>query len=385
MSTVSEAYRTLKQTTFGSVISPAQILVADRDGLSREVITRKLSNLGYICESCEDNRTALDLVTDKAYDLILMDIQEAKKNGVDYLQEVLKIQSDIAVILVTSVANIEVAVEALKHGAYDYITKPFSAEGVALSVSRALEKHRLILENRNYQRTLEEQVASRTDQLRETVGVLEQSYHSTLVALSRALDSRHADSDGHTLRITVYASRLARELGMSESEIRVMEQGILLHDVGNIGIPDALLEKKDALSENERLLMQKHPEIGYNIISRIKFLKEPAQLVLQHHERYDGGGYPQGLKGEEIYLGARIFSVADMFETLTYSYSSRRAENIEPACIKIKNMSGTLLDPGIVDRFLKIPLHDWKEISDTAVENPGLVNTRQAKAQQNGN
>lgn len=165
---------------------------------------------------------------------------------------------------------------------------------------------------------------------------------------------------------------------MDESEIRVLEQGVLLHDVGNIGIPDALLEKKDALDENERLLMQKHPEIGYSLLSRIKFLKEPAQVVLQHHERYDGQGYPQGLKGEKIHLGARIFAVADMFEALTYSRSSRTAENIENACMEIQMMSGTLLDPLIVDQFLKIPLQDLKEISGNITKNAGLSRMRRA-------
>ena len=384
MSTASEAYRPLAHTPFGSIFRPARILVTDSEVLSREVVCRKLTSLGYACEGCEDSRSALDMVAGGAYDLVLTDIIMPEKGGVDFLNEVLKIRPDIAVILVTSVVNIEVAVEALKHGAYDYITKPFSMEEVSIGVSRALEKRRLIMENQSYQRTLEEQVASRTDQLREALGVLEQTYHSTLVALSKALDSRHADSDGHTLRITAYATRLAQELGMSESETRVMEQGVLLHDVGNIGIPDTLLEKKDVLDENERLLLRKHPEIGYSILSRIKFLKEPAQVVLQHHERYDGQGYPQGLKGEEIDIGARIFAVADMFETLTYSRSSRKAENIESACMEIQTVSGTLLDPGIVDQFLKIPIREWEEISGNITKKAGPSKMRCAIPKANG-
>ncbi len=385
MSTASEAYRPLTHTPFGSIFRPARILVVDSEVLNREVVRRKLMSLGYDCECCEDTRAALDMLPGRTYDLILTDVMIPERDGEDFLQEVLKIRPDIAVILVASVVNIEVAVEALKHGAYDYITRPFSMEEISISISRALEKRRLIMENQSYQRTLEEQVASRTDQLRETLGVLEQTYHSTLVALSKALDSRHADSNGHTLRITAYAARLAQELGMSESETRVMEQGVLLHDVGNIGIPDTLLEKKDALDENERLLMQKHPEIGYSILSRIKFLKEPAQVVLQHHERYDGQGYPQGLKGEDIHIGARIFAVADMFETLTYSRSSRRAENIESARMEIQMMSGTLLDPGIVDQFLKIPIREWEEISSNITKNAGSSKVRRAMPKTNGN
>lgn len=384
MSTASKEYRSLTPAPFGSIFRPARILVVDGEVLSREVMCRKLIGLGYDCDHCADSRSALDMLAVKAYDLILTESMMPENGGAGFLDEVKEIRPDIAVIMVTSVVRINAAVEALKHGVYDYFTKPFNMEEVTIGVSRALEKRRLALENQSYQRTLEEQVESRTDQLKNALEILEQTYHSTLVALSKALDSRHADSDGHTLRITVYASRLAQELDMSESEIRVMEQGVLLHDVGNIGIPDALLEKKDALDEKERLLMRKHPEIGYSILSRIKFLKAPAQLVLQHHERFDGQGYPQGLKGEEINLGARIFSVADMFETLTYSHSSHAAQKVESAVRQINKMSGTLLDPGIVDAFLKIPLHEWEKLSGSIIKNTGLSNMRCVKSKTNG-
>ena len=122
--------------------------------------------------------------------------------------------------------------------------------------------------------------------------------------------------------------------------------------------------------------MRNHPEIGFRILSRIKFLEESAKLVLQHHERYDGRGYPQGLKGEDIHLGARIFAVADMFETLSYSRHSCAAENIESACMEMTNMSGTLLDPVIVDQFLKIPFNEWKEISGNIAKDAGLSKMR---------
>ncbi len=376
MSTASEAYRPETHIPTGSIFRPARILVAERDVLSREVVARKLESLGYICDCCEDSQSALDILSGQIYDLVLTDIVPPATCGLDFLNKILQIQPGIAVILVTSDVNIEVAVDTLKHGAYDYITKPFNMEELSISISCALEKRRMILENQSYQRTLEEQVASRTVQLQDALGTLEQTYHSTLVALSKALDSRHADSDDRTLRITVYASRLARALGMTDSEIRVMEQGILLHDVGNIGMPDALLEKKDSLDEKDNLLMRGHPEIGFRILSRIKFLEESAKLVLQHHERYDGRGYPQGLKGEAIHLGARIFAVADMFETLTYSPYSCAAENIESACMEINNMSGTLLDPVIVDKLLKISFNEWKEISSNIAKDAGLSKMR---------
>jgi len=253
-------------------------------------------------------------------------------------------------------------VDSLKDGAYDYITKPFSLEEVSISVSRALEKRQLVLENRNYQRTLEERVASRTRQLQEALGVLEHTYHSTLVALSKALDSRDADSDGHSLRVTVYATRLAQQLGLEDSQIRTIERGVLLHDIGKIGIPDELLRKPGQLSHSEWLMMQKHPEIGFRILSSIKFLKEAAQLVLHHHEHYDGTGYPQHLKGTEIIPGARIFSIADALDDLTTNRPFQAAISFEDAIKKIKEMSGSQLDPALVDEFLMIPIPEWKAL-----------------------
>jgi response regulator RpfG family c-di-GMP phosphodiesterase len=354
-----------------SLFRPSRILISDDEVLSREILLRKLTSLGYECDCCETSRSALEMLAQKPYDLFITDIVQQEESRALFLEKVLSARPGVAIILVTSEVNIEVAVDSLKHGAYDYITKPFSIEEMAHSVSRALEKRRLLLENRKYQQTLEEQVASRTRQLKDALGVLEQTYHSTLVALSKALDSRDADPDGHTLRVTAYAVRLARQMGVGEAEVRVIEQGVLLHDVGNIGIPDALLVKKDALDDGERAMMRQHPEIGCKILSRIKFLKAPAIVVLHHHERYDGLGYPQGLKGEEIHLGARIFAVADALENLTYARSSLSVADFESAAVEIRAMSGTRLDPGAVDAFSSIPAGEWQSISQEVASNAG--------------
>ena len=345
-----------------SVLRPARILIADDEAIVRDVLERKLVSLGYACESCTNGREALNLLIRRKFDLVLADVLMPEMEGATLLKEALRISPDIAVVLVTSIVNIEVAVDSLKDGAYDYITKPFSLEEVSISVSRALEKRRLLLENRNYQRTLEERVASRTRQLQEALRVLEHTYHSTLVALSKALDSRDADSDGHSLRVTVYARRLAQQIGLSEIEIRTLERGVLLHDIGKIGIPDELLRKPGQLSHSEWLLMQKHPEIGYRILSSIKFLKEAAQLVLHHHEQYDGNGYPQRLNGTQINLGARVFSIADALDDLTINRPFQAAISFEDAIRKIKEMSGSHLDPALVNEFLKVPVAEWKAL-----------------------
>ena len=355
MSTVRSIQEQSLNLPVSAHLRSVRILIVEDEAIIRDILERKLANLGYVCESCDNSKDALNLLAGKRFDLVLADVLISKADETPFLKDALRINSDTAVILVTSVVDIEVAVDALKDGAYDYITKPFSLEEVSISVSRALEKRRLLLENRNYQRTLEERVASRTSQLKEALGVLEHTYHSTLVALSKALDSRDADSDGHSLRVTVYSTKLARQMGMNESEIKTIEQGVLLHDIGKIGIPDALLRKAGALGSSEWELMQRHPEIGYRILSSIKFLKGAAQLVLHHHEQFDGNGYPQQLKGAEITPGARIFAVADALDNLTSNRQSQPALSIDTAIRKIDTMAGVQLDPAFVNEFLKIP------------------------------
>jgi putative nucleotidyltransferase with HDIG domain len=257
-------------------------------------------------------------------------------------------------------------VDSLKDGAYDYILKPFSLQEVSVVVARALEKRRLLLENRRYQEILEAQVASRTQQLRDALDLLRETYHSTLLALGTALDSRDADTDGHSLRVTLYTKRLARQIGVSGQELKIIEQAALLHDIGKIGIPDELLSKPGRLTEDEWVLMRKHPEIGFRILSKIGLLKDAAKIVLQHQERYDGTGYPAGLAGDGIVLGARIFAVADTLDCMTTNRPFQKATTFEAARDEIIRVSGTQLDPRIVQKLLEIPLEEWKKVADEA-------------------
>ena len=353
---------------------PASVLVVERELIVREIVVRKLGSLGYHCDDFADCPSALRQLTTESYDLLLTDIGSAETDGISLLKNTLALHPDMAVILTTSVANLDAAVAALKEGAYDYILKPFSLEDISTSVSRALDKRRLSLENREHQKVLEEQVSVRTLQLQDALGILHQTYHSTLLALSRALDSRDADMDGeHSWRVTRYTMRLARELGIEGDRLRAMEQGALLHDVGKLGVPDGLLRKPEKLTSEEWEVMRKHPKIGFRILSGIKFLKDAARIVLHHQERYDGTGYPSGLKGEEIDLGARIFAVADALDCMTSNRPFWKATSFEQAREEIRLVAGTQLDPSIVDACLNIPVEEWKGIrKEVNPEAPGL-------------
>lgn len=339
-----------------------RILVVDDEPIIQEIIARKLSSLGYQCEGCEDGSLALKLLETRDYDLVITDIKMPGIGGIDLLKAAKVIQPGIAVILITGYVDFETAVDSLKEGAYDYLQKPFSLEELSISVDRALEKRRLLLENRRYQETLEDQVSSATQQLQQTLNTLHSNYHATLLALSTALDSRDADTEGHTLKVTLYTRRLAKRLEIGDVDLQVIEQGALLHDIGKIGVPDRILRKSERLTEEEWAMMRRHPEIGYRILCGIKFLQGAARLVLQHQERFDGTGYPGGLKREEIGLGARIFAVADVLDCVTSNRPFQKAKSFEAARDEIAGVSGTQLDPAIVQKFLEVPLEEWSAI-----------------------
>jgi len=342
--------------------SAARILIVDDEPLIREILARKLSSLGYECECCENGNQALELLSRHPHDLVLTDVKMPGMNGLELLRHIRIRFPSSAVILVSSMYDLDVAVDTLKDGAYDFIRKPFRLGELTLSVSRALQRRSMILEHQAYQRSLENQVENRTQELRRALDTLHHTYHATLISLGTALDSREPDTRGHSVRVASYACRLAREMAVGGEELRILEQGALLHDIGKIGVPDSILKKRGRLTDLEWRLVKKHPEIGYRILSGIKFLRPATTLVLHHQERFDGSGYPAGLKGTEISLGARIFSVVDTLDCMTSPRIFQDATSFEEARDEIVRVSGSQLDPEIVGVFLGIPLSEWKEI-----------------------
>jgi putative two-component system response regulator len=348
--------------TTESMLLPAHVLIVDDEAIDREVLLRKLTSSGYLCEACADGASALRMIAREPYDVVLCDLTLADMKGATLLKEVLRIRSDAAFVLVTEGGDVDSAVAALKEGAYDYVVKPYSLEEVSVAVSRALERRRLIQENREYERTLEQKVVGRTQELRQAFELLQQTYRSTLMALSTALDTREPDFHGHSQRVMLYALELAGILGVEERELRALEQGALLHDIGKLGLPDSLLRKKSDLSEGEWVLMRRHPEIGFRILSGISFLQEAARLVLQHQERFDGTGYPAGLKGTEILPCARILAVADTLEAMTSNRPFQAGISFEEARIRIAGLAGNQLDPEVANAFFSMPVSIWVEI-----------------------
>ena len=346
--------------------SPAtvSVLVVDDERGVREMLVEFLEDLGYACISAGNGEAALEALDQKLTDIVLSDIEMPGIDGVEFLERIKARHPDLDVIMVTGIVDAQVAVNAIRKGAADYVTKPFNLEEVEIVVQRVLEKRRLIEENRAYQQGLETQVEERTRKIRELLTTLEDSYESTLGALVTALDLRDNETQGHSLRVVEYAVLVGEAMGLEPEELTWVRRGAILHDVGKIGIPDAILRKPGKLTDEEWLTMRQHPEMGYRMLKHIKFLEPALDIVLSHQERFDGKGYPNGKRGEEIPLGARIFAVVDTFDAMTSDRPYRKALSIEAACDEIRRCTGTQFDPRVAEAFLAIPADKWRAIRE---------------------
>lgn len=339
-----------------------KILVCDDEEAIREVVSTLLEAQGYHCTVVPDGSQALRQIKSDSHDLVLSDIVMPEMDGMRLLRQLRDHDKDIPVIMVTAMHDISIALEAIRAGAYDYILKPFEKDQLYYSVRRALEHRRLVLENRSYQRNLEHLVAERTQQLSITLQNLEQSYDYTLEALGSALDAKDAETEGHCQRVTAITILIAKIMKVGKEPLRHIARGAFLHDIGKMGIPDQVLRKPGPLTEDERELMKRHCDIGYTVLERIPFLKEAAEIVLSHQEFYNGTGYPRGLKGEEIPIGARIFAVADTFDAMTSDRPYRKALPVSAARAEIQKFAGVQFDPQVVKAFLSKPDEFWAEI-----------------------
>jgi len=339
-----------------------RILVVDDEETIREVVSTLLAARGYRCAAVANGREALARLRAEAYELILSDVVMPEMDGLKLLEQVRQRYPDTPVIMVTALHDISTALDALRRGAYDYILKPFEKDELYLSVQRALEHRQLLLENRNYQRNLEQLVAERTAQLTEALKELETSYDYTLEALGGALDLKDAETEGHCQRVTAFTISIAQAMGVDPHALRHIARGAFLHDIGKMGIPDEILRKPGPLTEEEQAVMRRHCEIGHAVLQRVPFLREAAEIVLASHERYDGLGYPRGLRGDEIPLGARIFAVADTLDAMTSDRPYRKALSLAAAKEEIRTHAGTQFDPRVVQVFLSLPDTLWQEL-----------------------
>jgi response regulator RpfG family c-di-GMP phosphodiesterase len=340
-----------------------QVLIVDDDLALRKILSVMLTQSAFLCRTAASGEEALSLLARQPFDVVISDLRMPGISGMDLLIEVRARYPGLAFLMVTGEDETRVGVRAMQLGADDYLLKPFDADVVLGSLHRALQKKKLEREVQEYRLHLEEMVSERTKQLRSALQQTERSYEDTLEALGAAIDLRDSPTAGHSRRVFLYSMELAKSIGGLELEIRSIAMGAWLHDIGKLAIPDRILLKPGPLTDSEWEIMRRHARIGYELVKSISFLAGAAEIVLAHHERFDGSGYPQKMKGDQIPFGARIFAIADTLDAMTSDRPYRAALPLQAARDVIERGSGTLFDPLVAAAFLRVPSNTWETIA----------------------
>jgi len=329
-----------------------RILIVDDEDMICRVLVRRLSAEGYVCTTAHNGKEALSYTYKNPFSLIISDINMPEMDGLELLKRVKTMNPAMMVIMVTAYPEIDMAVEAMRLGAYDFIIKPADLDLVVLSVKRALEKKRLEEELEAYHKNLEKLVEEKTAGLRQAYRILKKVHLDSVKVLVEAIDAKDPYTRGHSDRVKRMSLKIALRLGFNEEKLEILEYGALLHDIGKIGIRDQVLQKPGVLNSEEYEYIQEHPLIGVKILEGIDFFKDKIPLIRHHHEHFDGTGYPDGLVGEAIPLEARIITVPDAFDAMTSVRPHRGAMPLQHVLGELENGKGKHFDPKILEIFL---------------------------------
>jgi response regulator RpfG family c-di-GMP phosphodiesterase len=361
-----------------------RVLIVDDEASVRKVMAAVFAQLGLLCETAGSGEEALRILDSHRIDAVISDLQMPGMSGMELLAKVKQIYPQMVFMMVTGVDDIRVGIQAMRQGADDYLVKPLQVDAsiVLASLTRALHVKHLEQEVENYRHHLEEIVAEQTQQLREALHGIERSYDHTLEVLGAAIDLRDSPTAGHSRRVFLYSIEIAKAMGGLEKQMRNVAMGAWLHDIGKLAISDAILLKPGPLTQEEREIMQRHVQIGYDMVRGIPFLTDAAEIIFAHHERCDGSGYPRGLKAAEIPVGARIFGVADTFDAMTSDRPYRRALPFKISREVIERGAGKLYDQPVANVFLNICDETWEAIrrETAAIHSFGLATASDIQA-----
>lgn len=334
---LSEFYK--ENNNMGSLV-----LIVDDEYIGRETLQSILEGEGYELEMAENGLQAIEKAKQLLPDVILLDVMMPGMTGFEVCQRIRNDPqiAEIPIIILTALDDRESLLNALKAGADDFISKPFDRYELRARLMGITRLNR-------YQKLIQERA-----KLRDANTQLLSAYEATIEGWSHALDLRDRETEGHSRRVTQLTVKLAQALGIDDNEIMHIRRGALLHDMGKIGIPDSILHKPDKLTDEEWKIMRQHPQLAYDMLYPIEYLRPALEIPLTHHEKWDGSGYPRGLKGEEIPIVARLFAVVDVWDALTSDRPYRPAWSLEQALAYIREQSGKHFDPQVVDLFFKV-------------------------------
>jgi putative two-component system response regulator len=327
--------------------APQYCLIVDDEPRLRQVMMHLMRADGFQCVEAGNGLEALEQLANQSFSLVLSDLRMPKMDGMELLREIRAKYADTAVVMITAVADVETAVNCLAVGAADYVVKPYQLDDVRARVSQALEKRRLILENRAYRERLEERVVEQGRRLEEL-------FLASIQTLAEALELKDPYTRGHSVRVSYYSTAIASALGLEGEMLRQIELGGHVHDIGKIGVREAVLNKAERLTAEEYQHIMTHPVLGWRILAPLLGDTPHAlNIVRSHHERFDGRGVPDGLRGNEIPLEARIAAAADALDAMTSDRPYRPTEmTLEMALAEIRRCSGTQFDPAVVEAVM---------------------------------
>ncbi len=353
------------------------MLIVDDDPACCKLLSLFLDGTTFVMSTASSGAEALKLMERERFEAVISDLRMPGMSGLQLLAETCLRFPYTAFLVTTGVDDLQVAVEAMSAGADDYLVKPLCEEVVLLSLDRALRKRHNEELLDDYRQNLEKLVAERTEALNRSLHHVQASYEQTLCALGAALDLRDHATAGHSWRVSRYSLEVATAMDAPEDLRCNLAHAAYLHDIGKLGVPDNILLKPGPLTELEREIMREHVKMGFDLLRHIPFLAEASDIVLCHHERFDGRGYPRGITGQAIPLGARIFSAADAFDAITSDRPYRSASSCAEACELIYKESGSQFDPDVVAAFGSIPVERWEQIAEEDISvssaNPALL------------
>ena len=325
--------------------APVRILVADDEETIRLALGRFLRARGYEVHAVASGQAALEAITPGAYALMLCDVRMPGLSGLDVVPQAHAIDPDLAVVMLSAVNDAPTARSALTQGAVDYLVKPVELAVLLQSVERALHHRALTVGRHAVERSIRDEVAEATRELEREKAALRDVSVQVAEALVTAMEMKDLSFRGASARVADLAASIAAHLGLDEDTIEDVRLAGRLHDVGKIGVSDMVLSKPSALTPEEYAQVKEHVRIGLEILAPLKHLGHVLRYVADHHERWDGKGYPKGLAGEEISIGGRILAAADAYEAVTASRTYREAMPQDKALTHLSTLAGSLLDP----------------------------------------
>jgi response regulator RpfG family c-di-GMP phosphodiesterase len=342
------------------------VIVVDDDPLIGRALQRILEVHGFEIVVAENPAAALAELSARPVGLIISDYMMPGMDGVQFLVEARKLCPDAPRLLLTAINDFKVATEAVNNGeVYRLLAKPWTQAELVTTVKQAWEVGQLKRQHAELTRLVQLQNAELQRINRNLEALVQERTSNLLEGMVAALDYRDTETQWHSRRVAQYARRLAVELGLAEQDLLTVEMGSLLHDIGKIGVRDSVLLKPGPLSPEEWGEMREHPGIGHRLLRGIDYLKDAGVIVLHHQERWDGKGYPSGLKGPEIAIGARIFAVVDTLDAIRSDRPYRQGRPFDVALAEIRRCAGTQFDPEVVEAFARVPEAEWEAIRRT--------------------